>query len=135
MQRTVKMRKALALALSTFFVASPLAATEQRPMVDVILPESLSTEAALGRMSFAAQCAQCHGMDGAGNAGFGPPLIHKVYEPGHHGDYSFVLAATQGVRSHHWRFGDMPPVEGMTEDKIIPIITFIREVQRANGID
>jgi mono/diheme cytochrome c family protein len=131
----MRVSHAIALTLSLAFGASPLAATEQRPMVDVVLPDSLTAEAALGRMTFAAQCAQCHGQNGAGNAGFGPPLIHKIYEPSHHGDYSFVLAVTRGVRSHHWRFGDMAPVEGMTEDRVAPIITFIREVQRANGIN
>jgi hypothetical protein len=39
-----------------------------------------------------------------------------------------------GVQAHHWRFGNMPPVEGITRAEVATIITYIRELQRANGI-
>ena len=45
----------------------------------------------------------------AGQNGVAPPLVHKLYEPGHHSDMAFIMAAKNGVRSHHWRFGNMPP--------------------------
>jgi len=40
-----------------------------------------------------------------------------------------------GVRGHHWPFGDMPPVEGVTRGDVTMIIAYIRELQRANGIN
>ena len=51
---------------------------------DIRVPE-LSPLAAAGRAAFDAECAGCHGADGGG-AEQGPPLIHPIYNPGHHGD-------------------------------------------------
>lgn len=102
-------------------------------MVEVTVP-ALSPEAQAGAQRFTAACAACHGTAGAGNDMAGPPLIHKIYEPGHHGDAAFFYAALGGVRAHHWRFGDMPPVAGVTENDVALILSYIRELQRANGI-
>jgi len=44
------------------------------------------------------------------------------------------LAAKNGVRSHHWRFGDMPPVDGVTNADVMMIARYIRELQKENGI-
>ncbi|KGB81853.1 cytochrome C [Rhodovulum sp. NI22] len=116
-------------------VAAPTAqAAAGRAMVEVALPAQLSATAKLGETAFNARCASCHGVNAAGRAGVAPPLIHKIYEPGHHGDMSFLIAARNGARAHHWRFGDMPPVPGLTDAEIGAIITYVREVQRANGI-
>ncbi len=57
-----------------------------------------------------------------------------IYEPSHHGDMAFVMAAQRGVQAHHWRFGDMPPQEGLTEGDLKAIVAYVREMQRANGI-
>lgn len=70
-----------------------------------------------------------------GKQGFGPPLVHKIYEPSHHGDAAFQVAAAQGVRAHHWRFGNMPPQDGVTAGDVTAIIAYVRELQRANGIE
>lgn len=99
----------------------------------VVLPVELSPSAEVGRIAFADHCAGCHGTNGSGTEQ-GPPLIHIIYEPNHHGDAAFVLAARNGSRSHHWRFGDMPPQPQVSEEEIETIIQFVREVQRANGI-
>jgi len=104
-------------------------------MAAVTLPESLSEQAQIGARAFEAKCAACHGVNAAGREGAGPPLIHKIYEPSHHGDGAFLVAATNGVRQHHWSFGNMPPVEGITQVEVKSIVTYVREVQRANGID
>ena len=64
-----------------------------------------------------------------------PPLVHIIYEPGHHGDESFQRAVALGVRAHHWRFGNMAPVEGLTREDVALIVAYIRELQRANGIE
>jgi mono/diheme cytochrome c family protein len=87
-----------------------------------------------GRQAFEARCAACHGAFGAGTDK-GPPLTHKIYQPSHHPDQAFELAAKYGTRAHHWKFGDMPPVAGITAVEIPLIIDFIRAVQRANGIN
>jgi hypothetical protein len=69
-----------------------------------------------------------------GTADKGPPLIHPYYKPSHHDDDSFYRAALSGVQAHHWHFGNMPPVEGITNQDIGQIIQFIRWWQRENGI-
>ena len=102
-------------------------------MADVVVP-SLSAPAREGEALFNRSCATCHGKNAAGQDGVAPPLIHKIYEPSHHGDASFLLAARNGVRAHHWSFGDMPPVEGITDAEIEKITAYVREIQRANGI-
>ena len=89
----------------------------------------------LGQRAFDAVCADCHGENAAGKMGFGPPLVHKIYEPSHHADMSFVLAVQNGVRAHHWQFGDMPAQSGLTQADVGGIITYVRELQRASGIN
>ena len=105
------------------------------PMVAVALPVELSAEAQIGLRAFEAACARCHGENAAGQQGVAPPLIHKIYEPSHHADESFQRAVATGVRSHHWSFGDMPPVEGLTRGDVAMVVAYIREIQRANGIN
>ncbi len=86
-----------------------------------------------GMVAFDKNCAQCHGQNGSGSDK-GPPLIHRVYHPGHHGDAAVALAVRIGVRQHHWRFGDMPAQPNVTEEQVAAIVRFVREVQIANGI-
>ncbi|MDE0005562.1 MAG: c-type cytochrome [Rhodospirillaceae bacterium] len=100
--------------------------------VSVIRP-ALSDAALAGEVLFNANCSLCHGANAAGTHQ-GPPLIHKIYEPGHHSDFSFRNAVRRGVRQHHWQFGDMAPVAGISSEEVDQIICYIREMQRANGI-
>ena len=93
----------------------------------------VSETAAAGEKLFNTKCATCHGVGGVGSEQ-GPPLMHKIYAPGHHPDFSFRNAAFDGVRAHHWNFGDMLPVPGVTADDVDKIICYVRETQRANGI-
>lgn len=102
-------------------------------MVAVNMPE-LASEYLVGAAVFKAKCAACHGPNAGGLLGAGPPLIHKIYEPSHHADIAFYLAAQQGVRAHHWKFGNMPPVEGVTKAEVTEVVAFLRFVQRENGI-
>ncbi|MBL3561044.1 c-type cytochrome [Rhodovulum sulfidophilum] len=104
-----------------------------RALVQVEMPR-LSPQAEAGQAVFSDNCAQCHGTRADGREGLGPPLIHPIYEPDHHGDYAFLRAVRQGVRAHHWRFGDMAPVPGVSTADIASVVRFVREVQRANGI-
>lgn len=104
-------------------------------LVEVTLPDELSQNAQIGKIGFDAKCAACHGANAAGQDGVAPPLVHIIYEPNHHGDESFQRAAALGVQGHHWPFGNMPPVEGVTAGDVTMIIAYIRELQRANGIN
>ncbi len=104
------------------------------PIAKVNLPATFSTGAQLGQQTYEANCAACHGRNAAGQAGIAPPLVHVIYEPGHHGDESFHRAVVFGVRAHHWRFGNMPPVKGLTRREVTGLVAYVRELQRANGI-
>lgn len=104
------------------------------PIARVNLPAELSANATIGKRIFDAKCASCHGTDAAGRNGFAPPLVHKIYEPGHHSDAAFHRAAQSGVQAHHWGFGDMPPVPGLNRSDIQYIAEYVRELQRANGV-
>ena len=105
------------------------------PIVEVTVPAELSANAEVGKRAFEAKCAACHGAAAAGQNGVAPPLVHKIYEPSHHSDMAFVMAAQNGVRAHHWNFGNMPPIEGLTQGDVKMIATYVRELQRANGIN
>ena len=101
----------------------------------ITIPEPLSFNAQLGKAAFDAKCSGCHGVNAVGLEDVAPPLVHKIYEPSHHGDESFQRAVAFGVRQHHWPFGNMPPVEGLTSGDVAMIIAYVRELQRANGIN
>jgi mono/diheme cytochrome c family protein len=108
---------------------------ENGVLANVLVPETLSQNAQIGQLGYEAKCAACHGANAAGQDGVAPPLVHMIYEPSHHGDEAFQRAAELGVRGHHWPFGDMPPIEGVTRGDVTMIIAYIRELQRANGIN
>jgi len=105
------------------------------PIAKVIPPAEFSTDAQIGKRAFEAKCAACHGANAAGQNGVAPPLVHKIYEPGHHSDMAFVLAARNGVESHHWTFGNMPQIDGLTDADVKYIARYVRELQRENGIN
>jgi len=112
----------------------PAQAPTGAAMANVIVP-GLSSGAREGEKLFDRSCSSCHGKNAAGQDGIAPPLIHKIYEPNHHGDASFHLAAKNGARAHHWQFGNMPPVEGITDPELDKIVFYVRELQRANGVN
>ena len=102
---------------------------------NVLLPGTLSQNAQIGKLAFEAKCTSCHGTNAAGRDGVAPPLVHIIYEPNHHGDESIQRAVAMGVQAHHWSFGNMPAVEGLTRGDVKMIIKYIRELQRENGIN
>lgn len=109
--------------------------TPSAALVEVELPASLSAEAAIGKTYYDAVCASCHGANAAGQDRIAPPLVHKIYEPSHHGDAAFLVAVRGGARQHHWSFGSMLPVQQkLTDGEIAAIILYVRELQRENGI-
>ena len=87
-----------------------------------------------GKPLYVQHCAECHG-DRLQGTDKGPPMLHKVYEPSHHADMAFQLAVANGVRAHHWKFGNMPPQPGLTRADVATIVAYVRELQRANGIN
>ncbi|WP_421880418.1 c-type cytochrome [Pacificispira sp.] len=96
------------------------------------IPE-FSEVAVAGQQIFNKNCSACHGSSANGSEN-GPPLIHKIYEPGHHSDEAFYRAVAMGSRQHHWRFGDMPAQPQVSPPEVTRIIAYIRELQVANGI-
>jgi len=102
---------------------------------NVLLPDTLSQNAQIGKLAFEAKCTSCHGTNAAGRDGVAPPLVHIIYEPNHHGDESIQRAVAMGVQAHHWSFGNMPAVKGLTRGDVKMIIKYIRELQRENGIN
>ena len=104
------------------------------PVTTFIQNPKVPFKYALGLQAFRDKCSSCHGQWAEGVADKGPPLVHPYYQPGHHADDAFYRAATNGVKSHHWRFGDMPPVEGITEKDIAAILRFVRWWQEQNGV-
>lgn len=87
-----------------------------------------------GRELYGANCASCHGARGQGTEQ-GPPHVHRIYEPSHHGDAAFLIAVRQGVRPHHWDFGSMPPIEGLSDEDVADIVAYVRQLQREAGIE
>lgn len=87
-----------------------------------------------GAALYEANCASCHGSDLRGTDR-GPSHLSIVYEPNHHPDEAFRSAIANGARQHHWDFGDMPPIEGLTADEVELVIAFIRSEQHRQGFE
>ncbi len=93
----------------------------------------LPADLAAGRAVFETNCLQCHGEYALGTEQ-GPPLLHRYYEPGHHSDVAFQRAVAFGVQPHHWDFGPMPPVAGLSPDDVLAVTGYVRWLQRQAGI-
>ncbi|MFC4273482.1 c-type cytochrome [Sneathiella chungangensis] len=126
----------LAVIVSSYFIiheSEEKDSLKGAPIAEVMVP-TLTEPGEMGQQVFDRYCVTCHGINAAGRDGIGPPLVHIYYEPGHHSDESFTLAVKNGVKAHHWPFGDMPPVTDVSDADIANLITYIRELQKANGI-
>lgn len=119
--------------VAIFMFASKFFEGGETASVTVIRPASLSAVAGEGKTLFEANCVTCHGSNASGSDQ-GPPLVHDIYNPGHHADNAFYRAAKQGVRQHHWPFGNMPAQPQVSAPEVAKIIQYIRELQQANGI-
>lgn len=125
----------LLLALGCGRDATPATPTAAPPSAS-IAPESgpdPSEMARAGEALFNRNCSTCHGV-GAVGTNQGPPLLDRVYHPGHHPDASFRNAVRNGVQSHHWNFGDMLPVPGVSAEEVEEIICYVRQTQRESGL-
>jgi len=103
------------------------------PAILASTEKPLPAELKEGETKFNTFCSRCHGPQGQGT-NQGPPLVHKIYEPNHHADIAFQRAAAQGVRAHHWQFGNMPKIEGVVPEDVSQVIAYIRWLQRQAGI-
>ncbi len=88
---------------------------------------------AAGQELFAASCAVCHGTDLRGSS-TGPSFLLPTYAPNHHADEAFQSAVARGVPPHHWSFGPMAPIEGLSRDDVSKIVAYVRSVQESAGI-
>ena len=102
--------------------------------VEVDIPPQDPALVAAGEDLYQASCAECHGTDLRGTDK-GPSHLSEIYEPNHHADIAFLLAVRRGVSPHHWTFGAMAPVEGLSDDDVAAIIAYVREAQRTNGFE
>jgi len=82
---------------------------------------------------YVAHCQTCHGKYALGTD-HGPPLLHAIYAPGHHADVAFLLAVKNGVRAHHWTFGNMPALPAVDEGQVTNIVAYVRWLQLQAGI-
>jgi mono/diheme cytochrome c family protein len=119
-----------------FMAALLVTACGPGPQVDpvVFADVEVPAEHGEGRNLFDAHCIECHGAMGLGTEQ-GPPLVHTVYRPLHHGDEAFQIAVSRGVRAHHWRFGDMPAIPGLTRADVEAVVGYVRWLQRTAGIE
>ncbi len=107
------------------FVLMPFVGAQVRAAEKIEIPFHLGQ----GQLLYEKYCSSCHGIDLTGSDK-GPPLLHPFYKPSHHGDKAFYRAALQGAREHHWEFGDMPPVEGLTAGKMDKVVPYLRYYQQ-----
>jgi mono/diheme cytochrome c family protein len=130
------MKRLFGMSCKLALIAAAMAAgaTVHAQSLQIPKPQpGLMPNAAQGKILFGKNCAACHGADLKGSDK-GPPLLHKIYEPSHHGDAAFQLAVKNGARAHHWGFGDMAPIPGVTPDEVAHITAWVRAEQRKAGI-
>tara|TARA_B100000315_G_scaffold227921_1_gene236216 strand:+ start:2859 stop:3257 length:399 start_codon:yes stop_codon:yes gene_type:complete len=120
---------ALMLGLALIFIFNPASAEQLAAAKSPEVPANLN----LNKMLYEKFCASCHGVDLKGTKK-GPPFLHRVYHPGHHGDGSFFRAAKNGARAHHWKFGDMKPVPETNDSIIASIVKYVRYIQKQAGL-
>jgi mono/diheme cytochrome c family protein len=89
---------------------------------------------ALGKRAYVGACSMCHGVDLRGTSR-GPSQLSKVYEPSHHPDEAYRAAVKNGVRAHHWNFGDMPSLPELPDKYVTAIIAYIRSEQQKQGFE
>lgn len=76
----------VSIGILVWIINQPASNTDSNgeAIVSVVVP-SLTAEQQEGEALFNSNCASCHGRDAAGQADVAPPLVHKIYDPSHHG--------------------------------------------------
>ena len=119
-------------SIATVMIAAP-AKSGQSAIYQNPKEPKMTQRLNLGKFNYDNYCGSCHGKTGGGSEK-GPTFISRIYHPSHHGDKAFYIAAKRGVRAHHWPFGDMKPVKGISDDQITLIVEYVRAIQQANGL-
>jgi mono/diheme cytochrome c family protein len=142
-QETIIMRKAKWLlpiggistlgALGLLWFTGILSHQHESPALQSSTRTPVPLEFAIGEALFHTHCAGCHGPAGVGTAQ-GPSFLSRVYVPNHHSDASFYLAVKQGVRAHHWNFGNMPALPHVTDAEVTQITAYVRRLQQQAGV-
>lgn len=128
------MKKAIIILLTAITFITQLASCDtENSERDWIPPQGFQPDTKKGEQLFIKHCSVCHGNKAKGSTQ-GPPLIHKYYEPSHHADMAFYMAAKNGVKAHHWSFGDMPSLPQVKGDTMGHIVAYVRQEQRRAGI-
>ena len=128
------MIKKLSLVLLFLLSACDGGSGERDPNPLHLPPQGFIGDSIKGGELYYKKCQTCHGKNGRGTNN-GPPLVHNTYNPRHHADLAFHLAVRNGVRSHHWKFGDMEPIQNASPEDVGHIVTYVRELQRKAGIN
>ncbi len=123
----------LLLILVLFLVACDVLDPEARRAALHLPPAGFKGNAIQGNKLFDTNCSSCHGGAAAGTTQ-GPALVHNIYRPSHHADYAIHMAVRDGVRQHHWHFGDMPAIPQITPEEVAHIIAYLRREQSKAGI-
>lgn len=122
-------RRAVASVLGIALAVSSIAACSSSDGEAAAPSEGLVER---GAEVYATQCASCHGEDLQGTDR-GPSHLSVVYEPSHHPEAAFRSAIRNGSPQHHWEFGPMPPIPGLSDDEIDAVIAFVRSEQQRRG--
>lgn len=128
----------MTLARNLFSLAAAVAALSMGVAAcgsdDTAPTNAAGSQVERGAEVYAESCASCHGADLRGTDK-GPSHLSIVYEPNHHTDDSFRSAIINGSPQHHWNFGDMEPVEGLSDNEVEAVIAFVRAEQARQGFE
>ena len=133
MNMTIKIPQTVWISVLVLALGAAPACSQGESQPQSATAAAVPAELQSGEQKFMANCSACHGVGGVGTKQ-GPPLVHKIYEPNHHGDAAFQRAAANGVQSHHWEFGNMPKIEKVTPDDVDRIVKYVRWLQKQAGI-
>lgn len=86
-----------------------------------------------GRLAFAEECAGCHGRLAEGSAR-GPALISPAYSRSSLDDEAFLRAVREGVPARGAPHQSMPAFPDLSDQRLARMLTFVREIQRANDV-
>lgn len=122
------------LLLSAFFLVARDGTPTKRDANPFHLPpDRFVADKYKGAELFRKNCSGCHGRYADGSDK-GPPLAYKTYNPNHLADLAFHRAVKNGVRRHHWRFGKMSLLPGISLETVGHIVAYVRALQRQAGI-
>ncbi len=133
MTHLLRAHKGRAIALLPLLLVGALAVACSNGS-DTATPPVNDPATELGSAVYAASCASCHGA-GLRGTDQGPSHLSIVYEPNHHPDDAFRSAIANGSAQHHWGFGAMPPVEGLSDADVEAVIAFVRAEQQRLGFE